>query len=161
MQGIKVVYNIAHEPSKVAVISGGGSGHEPATAGYVGPGMLAAAVCGDIFASPTARAVYEAILKVTGEAGCLVIVLNYTGDRLNFGMAVEMARADGLDVELMFVADDCGVEVPGIAGARGIAGAAMIQKVLCWHRAHHHHGRPCTVPSRHSTQCRLHVVARR
>eukprot|EP00892_Ulva_mutabilis_P007685 jgi/Ulvmu1/5289/UM022_0083.1 len=128
-QGIKVVYNSAHKATDVAVISGGGSGHEPATAGYVGPGMLAAAVCGDVFASPTSRAVYEAILKVTGEAGCLVIVLNYTGDRLHFGMAVEMARADGLDVELMFVADDCGVAVPGIAGARGIAGTAMIQKV--------------------------------
>lgn len=125
-----MVYNANHDPSSVAVISGGGSGHEPATAGYVGPGMLAAAVCGDIFASPTARAVYEAIIKVTGEAGCLVIVLNYTGDRLNFGMAVEMARADGLNVELMFVADDCGVTVPGIAGARGIAGTSMVQKVL-------------------------------
>lgn len=130
MQGVRVVFNAHHDASKVAVISGGGSGHEPAMAGYVGPGMLAAAVAGDVFASPSTRAVYEAILKVTGAAGCLVVVLNYTGDRLNFGMAIERATAEGLKVELTAVADDCGVPTPGLAGARGIAGTILVLKVF-------------------------------
>lgn len=124
-----MVCNAFHDPSKVAVISGGGSGHEPAMAGFVGPGMLSAAVAGDVFASPSTRAVYEAIMKVTGAAGCLVVVLNYTGDRLNFGMAIETARADGLHVEMTAVADDCGVDSPGIAGPRGIAGTMIVIKV--------------------------------
>jgi triose/dihydroxyacetone kinase / FAD-AMP lyase (cyclizing) len=106
VQGVRVVCNTKHDLSKVAVISGGGSGHEPAMAGYVGPGMLAAAVAGDVFASPSTRAVYEAIMKVTGAAGCLVCVLNYTGDRLNFGMAIEIARADGLQVEMTAIAGE-------------------------------------------------------
>lgn len=128
VQGVRVVYNTNHDKGKVAVISGSGSGHEPAMAGYVGPGMLSAAVPGDIFASPSKRAVYEGIMKVTGEAGCLVIIMNYTGDRLNFGMAVEAARADGMRVELTVVADDCGVPSPGIAGPRGIAGGMLVIK---------------------------------
>lgn len=135
MQGVRVVCNTQHDPSKVAVVSGGGSGHEPAMAGYVGPGMLAAAVAGDVFASPSTRAVYEGIMKVTGAAGCLVVVLNYTGDMLNFGMAIETARADGLNLELVAVADDCGVPCPGLAGARGIAGTVMVIKV----------GSPCSI----------------
>ena len=77
----------------MAVITGGGSGHEPSHAGYVGVGMLTAAVCGDVFASPTVEAVLEAIRAVTGPAGCLLIVYNYTGDRLNFGLAAEKARS--------------------------------------------------------------------
>jgi triose/dihydroxyacetone kinase / FAD-AMP lyase (cyclizing) len=131
VQDIKVVYTPAHDPRHVACISGGGSGHEPAHAGYVGPGMLAAAVCGDIFASPSSCAVYEAIMKVAGAgaAGCLLIVKNYTGDRLNFGMAAEMAKCDGVAVEMVVVADDCGVEVPGISGQRGIAGTVFVHKV--------------------------------
>lgn len=78
---------------KVAVISGGGSGHEPAHAGFVGRGMLTAAVCGSLFASPGVDAILAGILAVTGEAGCLLVVKNYTGDRLNFGLAAEQARA--------------------------------------------------------------------
>jgi dihydroxyacetone kinase len=77
---IKVVFDAAHDKSRVALISGGGSGHEPAHAGYVGEGMLAAAVCGDVFASPSAEAVLAAIRTVTGPlAGCLLVVKNYTG----------------------------------------------------------------------------------
>lgn len=83
---------------QVTLISGGGSGHEPAFAGYVGEGMLTAAVCGGVFASPTASAVSAAIRAACGPAGCLVLVMNYTGDRLNFGMAVEQAKAEGLKV---------------------------------------------------------------
>eukprot|EP00887_Chlorella_sp_A99_P001675 scaffold8.g1675.t1 len=77
---IKVVVDPSHDRSKVAVISGGGSGHEPAMAGYVGQGMLAAAVAGEVFASPSEDAVLAAIRAVAGPAGCLVIVMNYTGE---------------------------------------------------------------------------------
>ena len=84
---IKVVCRTDLPSSKVAIISGGGSGHEPSHAGFVGKGMLTAAVCGEVFASPSFDAVLAAILTVTGKAGCLLIVPNYTGDRLNFGLA--------------------------------------------------------------------------
>ena len=77
------------DKNKVALISGGGSGHEPAHAGFVGEGMLNAAVCGDVFASPSVKAVLAAIRHVCGPNGCLLIVKNYTGDRLNFGLAAE------------------------------------------------------------------------
>src|SRR6202012_2889785 len=90
----------------VAVISGGGSGHEPAHAGYVGRGMLSAAVLGDVFTSPPPDAVLAAIRAVTGPAGALLIVKNYTGDRLNFGLAAELARTEGCKVEVVVVADD-------------------------------------------------------
>src|SRR5690349_17772022 len=90
----------------VAVISGGGSGHEPAHAGYVGRGMLSAAVAGDVFTSPSPDAVLAALRATTGPKGALLIVKNYTGDRLNFGLAAELARAEGLPVEIVLVADD-------------------------------------------------------
>ena len=89
---IKVIVRADWDRSRVAVISGGGSGHEPAHAGFVGAGMLTAAVCGDIFASPSVDAVLAGVLAVTGPAGCVLIVKNYTGDRLNFGLAAERAR---------------------------------------------------------------------
>ena len=82
----------------MTVISGGGSGHEPAFAGYVGEGMLTAAVCGNVFASPSGESVLEAIRASCGPCGCLVLVMNYTGDNLNFGMAVERAKAEGFKV---------------------------------------------------------------
>ncbi|RVA85370.1 dihydroxyacetone kinase subunit DhaK, partial [Mesorhizobium sp. M7A.F.Ca.CA.004.02.1.1] len=84
--------------------SGGGAGHEPSHAGFVGKGMLTAAVSGEIFASPSVEAVLAAIRAVTGPAGCLLIVKNYTGDRLNFGLAAEKARAEGFRVEMVIVA---------------------------------------------------------
>jgi dihydroxyacetone kinase len=84
---IRVVVRDDWDKSRVALVSGGGSGHEPAHAGFVGAGMLTAAVCGDVFASPSVDAVLAGILAVTGPAGCLLIVKNYTGDRLNFGLA--------------------------------------------------------------------------
>jgi len=95
---IKVVVRDEWDKSKVALVSGGGSGHEPAHVGYVGEGMLTAAVCGDVFASPSVDAVLAGILAVSGPAGCLLIVKNYTGDRLNFGLAAERARAFGIKV---------------------------------------------------------------
>ena len=102
-EGIRVVVRNDWDKRKVALISGGGSGHEPAHVGFVGKGMLTAAVCGDVFASPSVDAVLSAIINVTGEAGCLLIVKNYTGDRLNFGPAAEKARALGYKVELAIV----------------------------------------------------------
>lgn len=115
---------------KVAIISGGGSGHEPAHAGFVGVGMLTAAVCGDIFASPSVKAVLAAIRAVTGPPGCLLIVKNYTGDRLNFGLAAEQAKAEGLKVEMVIVGDDCALPPPrGVAGRRGLAGTLFVHKV--------------------------------
>ena len=80
----------------VAVISGGGSGHEPAHAGYVGRGMLSAAVAGDVFTSPSPEAVLAAVRATTGPRGALLVVKNYTGDRLNFGLVAELARAEGI-----------------------------------------------------------------
>ena len=100
---IKVVVRTDWDKSKVALVSGGGSGHEPAHAGLVGEGMLTAAVCGDIFASPSLDAVLAGILAVTGKAGCLLIVKNYTGDRLNFGLSAERARAFGFKFNMVIV----------------------------------------------------------
>lgn len=124
---IKVVYRTDWDRSKVALISGGGSGHEPAHAGFVGPGMLTAAVCGEVFASPSVEAVLAGILAVTGEAGCLLIVKNYTGDRLNFGLAAERARALGRNVEMVVVDDD--VALPDLPQPRGVAGTLFVHKI--------------------------------
>jgi dihydroxyacetone kinase len=124
---IKVITRAWLDPDKVAVVSGGGAGHEPAHAGFVGPGLLSAAVSGEIFASPSVEAVLAGILAVTGEAGCLLIVKNYTGDRLNFGLAAERARAQGRRVETVLVADD--IAIPGAKHPRGLAGTLFIHKI--------------------------------
>lgn len=120
-QDIKVIlrrdWNPAEE-ERVAIISGGGSGHEPAHAGYVGEGMLTAAVCGNVYASPSVAAVLAAIRAVAAKsgAGVLLIVKNYTGDRLHFGMAAEQAKSDGIAVETVFVADDVAVDTGKVTG---------------------------------------------
>ncbi|MBL9073238.1 dihydroxyacetone kinase subunit DhaK [Tabrizicola sp.] len=124
---IKVVLRTDWDKSKVALVSGGGSGHEPAHAGFVGQGMLTAAVCGDVFASPSVDAVLAGILAVTGKPGCLLIVKNYTGDRLNFGLAAERARAFGLKVSMVIVDDD--VALPDLPQARGVAGTLFVHKI--------------------------------
>ncbi|HEC10911.1 MAG TPA: DAK2 domain-containing protein [Acidimicrobiales bacterium] len=124
---IKVVLRSDWDRGRVALISGGGSGHEPAHAGFVGEGMLTAAVCGEVFASPSVDAVLSAILAVTGEAGALLIIKNYTGDRLNFGLAAERARAMGRRVETVIVADD--IAIPDSLQARGVAGTLFVHKV--------------------------------
>lgn len=124
---IKVVHRTDWDRSRVALISGGGSGHEPAHAGFVGPGMLTAAVCGEVFASPSVDAVLAGILAVTGDAGCLLIVKNYTGDRLNFGLAAERARALGREVEMVIVDDD--VALPHLPQPRGVAGTLFVHKI--------------------------------
>jgi dihydroxyacetone kinase len=121
-------------PSKterpVAVISGGGSGHEPAHAGYVGRGMLCAAVAGDVFTSPSPDAVLAALRATAGPAGALLVIKNYTGDRLNFGLAAELARAEGILVETVLVADDVALAgSAGHAGRRGLAGTILVHKI--------------------------------
>ncbi|HCQ7770329.1 dihydroxyacetone kinase subunit DhaK [Enterobacter kobei] len=124
---IRIVARGDWDKSRVAVISGGGSGHEPAHAGFVGKGMLTAAVCGDLFASPSVDAVLNAIVAVTGDRGCLLIIKNYTGDRLNFGLAAEKAKRYGLKVEMVIVADD--IALPDNKQPRGIAGTALVHKI--------------------------------
>ncbi|WP_318594520.1 dihydroxyacetone kinase subunit DhaK [Enterobacter kobei] len=124
---IRIVARGDWDKSRVAVISGGGSGHEPAHAGFVGKGMLTAAVCGDLFASPSVDAVLNTIVAVTGDRGCLLIVKNYTGDRLNFGLAAEKAKRYGLKVEMVIVADD--IALPDNKQPRGIAGTALVHKI--------------------------------
>ena len=116
---------------QVAILSGGGSGHEPAHAGYIGAGMLSAAVLGEIFTSPSSDSVFAAIKAVTGKSGALLVVKNYTGDRLNFGLAAEMARAEGIPVEIVIVDDDVALkETAPTAGARGLAGTVFIHKLV-------------------------------
>ncbi len=125
---IKVILRTDHKSDKkVAIVAGGGSGHEPAHAAFVGCGMLTAAVCGEVFASPSVDAVFAAIMAVTGRAGCLLIFKNYTGDRLNFGLAAEKARAHGCKVEIVIVGDD--IALPDIAQPRGIAGVMFVEKI--------------------------------
>ena len=122
------------DAGRVAVLSGGGSGHEPAHAGFVGQGMLTGAICGGVFASPSVQAVLDAVRAVTGPGGCLLVVKNYTGDRLNFGIAAEQARAEGLDVQMVIVGDDVAVNAGDdddgtITGRRGLAGTLFVHKV--------------------------------
>ncbi|MGK3142254.1 dihydroxyacetone kinase subunit DhaK [Pantoea sp. C2G6] len=124
---IRIVMRKDWQKQQVALISGGGSGHEPAHAGFIGKGMLTAAVCGDVFASPSVDAVYNAIIHLTGEAGCLLIVKNYTGDRLNFGLAAEKARKAGFHVNMVIVGDD--VALPDNPQPRGVAGTLLVHKV--------------------------------
>uniref|UniRef100_A0A7S3JST3 Dihydroxyacetone kinase n=1 Tax=Aureoumbra lagunensis TaxID=44058 RepID=A0A7S3JST3_9STRA len=133
-QGVRVLVRRDYDVSvkragKVAIISGGGSGHEPAHAGFLGRGLLTAAVCGDIFASPTAKAVLCAIATVSNASvGCLLIVKNYTGDRLNFGIAAETARSRlGIPVETVYVSDDAAL--PNATQPRGLAGTIIVHKI--------------------------------
>lgn len=121
---------VGGEHGEVAIICGGGSGHEPAHAGYVGRGMLHAAVAGDVFASPSTDAVLAAIRAVAGPAGALLVIKNYTGDRLNFGLAAAIARSEGYAVDMLIVADDVAIPDDGdTAGRRGIAGTVLVNKV--------------------------------
>uniref|UniRef100_A0AAQ5Y3N3 Triokinase/FMN cyclase n=1 Tax=Amphiprion ocellaris TaxID=80972 RepID=A0AAQ5Y3N3_AMPOC len=116
---------------KVALLSGGGSGHEPAHGGYIGAGMLSAAVAGGVFASPPPTSILAAILSLhnAGASGILLIVKNYTGDRLNFGLAAEQARNHGVAVDMVIVAEDCAFDRPSKAGRRGLCGTVFIHKL--------------------------------
>ncbi|KFZ04154.1 hypothetical protein V502_10366 [Pseudogymnoascus sp. VKM F-4520 (FW-2644)] len=117
----KVLYR-QQEIDKVLLLSGGGSGHEPAHAGYVGEGMLDICVAGEIFASPSATQVLAGLLALPSPKGVLMIVKNYTGDKLNFCLAAQKAKALGIEVNVVFVGDDVSVEGNQLVGRRGLAG---------------------------------------
>jgi dihydroxyacetone kinase-like protein len=116
---------------KVAVISGGGSGHEPLHGGFVGPGMLAAACPGAVFTSPTPDVVAAAVDAVHGGAGVLLLVKNYTGDVLNFETAAELAAAEGIEVRTVVIDDDVAVkDSTYTAGRRGVGGTVLVEKIV-------------------------------
>ncbi len=116
---------------KVGLISGGGSGHEPTHAGFVGQGMLSAAVFGDVFTSPTPDQVYEAVKAADKGAGVFMVIKNYTGDVLNFEMAKDMAEAEGIEVDFCITKDDIAVEDSLYSdGQRGVAGTIFVHKIL-------------------------------
>lgn len=126
----KVVFRTAMNPNKVTLISGGGSGHEPAHAGFVGPGMLDAAVCGDIFASPSQIQVYQALRQTRGNKGALLIIKNYSGDMMNFKNAAFLAQEDGILVDYVKVDDDIAVQDSlYTVGRRGVAGTVFVHKI--------------------------------
>ena len=130
VEGSSVIARAEKKEGKVALVSGGGSGHEPAHAGYVGCGMLDAAVPGAVFTSPTPDQVYEAIKAVATDKGVLMIIKNYTGDVMNFEMAADMARDEGITVDEVIVNDD--VAVDGslyTVGRRGVAGTVFVHKI--------------------------------
>ncbi|KFO80490.1 Bifunctional ATP-dependent dihydroxyacetone kinase/FAD-AMP lyase (cyclizing), partial [Cuculus canorus] len=133
LQGHRVVLraDLVAIKGRVALLSGGGSGHEPAHAGYIGKGMLTGVVAGAVFTSPAVGSILAAIRAVTeaGAAGTLLIVKNYTGDRLNFGLALERARAEGADVQMVVVGDDSAFTAPKKAGRRGLCGTILVHKV--------------------------------
>ena len=110
LEGFDVVVRSNGSKGKVALVSGGGSGHEPAHGGYVGKGLLDGAIAGAVFTSPTPDQVYEAIRAADGGRGVLLVIKNYTGDVMNFEMAADMARDDGIEVEQVITADDVAVE---------------------------------------------------
>lgn len=117
--------------NQVALVSGGGSGHEPAHAGFVGDGMLSAAVCGQVFTSPTPDQIYEAIKATDKGKGTLLIVKNYSGDVMNFDMAKDLAAMDDIEVASVLVDDDIAVEDSTYTqGRRGVAGTVLVHKIL-------------------------------
>ncbi|KAL7947395.1 Dak1 domain-containing protein [Trichoderma barbatum] len=132
-QAQKTVWLHDRNTSQTALISGGGAGHEPAHAGYVGDGMLTAAVSGSVFASPSVAQILSAITRVAGPAGVLLIIKNYTGDVFHFRLAAEKARvALGIPVEVLTVGDDVSVgrRKSGKVGRRGLAGTVLVHKIL-------------------------------
>ena len=128
----KVVYSKTHDPSKVTVISGGGSGHEPAWSGYVGDGMLTAAACGEVFASPTTKQVMAAIQHAPSDTGIILCITNYTGDNLHFGLAREKAAGMGYKIGVLKMTDDValGRKQTENLGRRGLAANMWVLK-LC------------------------------
>ncbi len=120
----------SRSPGKVVLVSGGGSGHEPTHGGFVGAGMLDAAVCGEIFSSPSQIQIYHCLKTVTGDQGALLVIKNYSGDVMNFQNAAALAGLDGLKVDYVKVADDIAVEDSlYTVGRRGVAGTIFIHKI--------------------------------
>lgn len=126
----KVIHRKYKNEGKVALVSGGGSGHEPSHAGFVGKGMLAAAVPGEVFTSPTPDRIFEAIKVADQGAGVLLIVKNYSGDIMNFDMAKDLAEMEGITVDQVIVSDDISIEDTGTVGNRGVAGTVLVHKIL-------------------------------
>jgi dihydroxyacetone kinase len=128
----RVIYSKTHPPSKVTLISGGGSGHEPAWTGFVGDGMLSAAVCGEIFASPSTKQIMAAIRNVPSDAGIILCITNYTGDMLHFGLAREKGEALGYNVKVVCMAEDAalGRKKSEKVGRRGLAGNLLVIKLI-------------------------------
>ena len=125
-----VIVRSTKKENKVALISGGGSGHEPAMAGYVGYGMLDGAVAGAVFTSPTPDQIYEGIKAVATDAGVLMIIMNYTGDIMNFEMAQEMAEMEGIKCASVVTNDDVAVQnSTWTTGRRGVAGTIFVHKI--------------------------------
>ncbi|MDQ0191681.1 dihydroxyacetone kinase subunit DhaK [Paenibacillus wynnii] len=126
----KIIKKKEINENKVSLISGGGSGHEPAHAGYIGKGMLDAAVCGDIFASPSQIQVYQAIKATASKKGTLMIIKNYSGDMMNFKNAAYLAEEDGIQVDYVRVDDDISVQDSlYTVGRRGVAGTVLVHKI--------------------------------
>jgi dihydroxyacetone kinase len=127
----RVVYNTEYDRSTVSIISGGGSGHEPAWSGYVGTNMLAASVAGDVFASPSTKQIVAGIDAVPSDKGTILVVTNYTGDCLHFGLAAEKANAKGHKCRMIICGDDVSVGKNGsLVGRRGLAGQIGVLKVM-------------------------------
>jgi triose/dihydroxyacetone kinase / FAD-AMP lyase (cyclizing) len=127
----RVVFDTTYDKSKVTLISGGGSGHEPAWSGYVGTNMLTASVAGDIFASPSTKQILAAINAVPSDEGTILIITNYTGDCLHFGLANEKAIANGHKSRMIICGDDVSVGKKGsLVGRRGLAGQIGVLKVM-------------------------------
>lgn len=131
LDGFEVITRKVAKSGKVGLISGGGSGHEPSHAGFVGEGMLSAAVCGAVFTSPTPDQVLEAIKAADEGAGVFMVVKNYSGDIMNFEIAQEMAEMEGIKVASVVVDDDIAVEDSLYTqGKRGVAGTILVHKIL-------------------------------
>ncbi|PFH56562.1 hypothetical protein XA68_16329 [Ophiocordyceps unilateralis] len=127
----RVVFDGSHDEARVSLVSGGGSGHEPAWAGYVGSNMLAAAVQGDVFASPSTRQILAAVDAVPSREGTILVVTNYTGDCLHFGLATEKANARGRRCRILICGDDVSVgRRAGLVGRRGLAGQIAVLKAM-------------------------------
>lgn len=130
LDGFEVLVRASGPSEKVALVSGGGSGHEPSHGGFVGRGMLDGAVAGEVFTSPTPDQIFEAIKAVNGGKGVLLVIKNYTGDVMNFEMAADMAADEGINVAQVIVADDVAVEnSTWTTGRRGIAGTVFVHKI--------------------------------
>lgn len=131
VKGFDVIQRTSEKTGKVAIISGGGSGHEPAHAGFVGEGMLSAAICGAVFTSPTPDQILEAIKQSDEGAGVFMVIKNYSGDVMNFEMAKDLAEMEGIAVESVVVDDDIAVEDSLYTqGKRGVAGTIFVHKIL-------------------------------
>ena len=131
VDGFDIIVRNEQAAGQVGLISGGGSGHEPAHAGFVGDGMLSAAIAGAVFTSPTPDQIYEAIKSADEGAGVLLIIKNYSGDVMNFEMARELAEMEEIKVEQIIVDDDIAVENSLYTqGRRGVAGTVLVHKIL-------------------------------